>query len=131
MATNPTKKILCHLDNGAIRDNTVIPPSMHFTRVVSTLANMLRAKEFPSQNGIYGKPHNRIQLAVSRLPVFYPRSTPLTLGTSSFIHVGPICSIHIATNGTLGFECILPMAGSLNSAMTAALLAVRVEVANF
>ncbi len=72
-----------------------------------------------------------MQLADGRLPVLYPRSSPLTLGTSSFIHVGPICSIHIATNGTFGFVCILPMIGSLKSAMTAALLAVRVEVANF
>ena len=72
-----------------------------------------------------------MQLADSRLPVLYPRSSSLTFGTSSFIHVCPICSINISTNGTFSLVCILPMVSSRHSTMAAALLAVRVEVANF
>ncbi len=47
------------------------------------------------------------------------------------MHVGSICSIHIATDGTLGLVSILPMIVPWNAAMTAALLAVRIQVADF
>jgi hypothetical protein len=64
-------------------------------------------------------------------PVPDPHSPFLTLGTPPFAHVGSICSIHIATDGTFGLVRILPMIGPRHSAMTAALLAVRIQVADF
>jgi len=64
-------------------------------------------------------------------PVLDPHSPFLTLGTPPFVHVGSICSIHIATDGTFGLVRILPMIGPRHSAMTAALLAVRIQVADF
>ena len=70
-------------------------------------------------------------LAVGNPPVLDPRSPFLTFGTSPFVHVGSICSIHIATDGTFGLVRILPMIGPRHSAMTAALLAVRIQVADF
>ena len=72
-----------------------------------------------------------MHLAVGNPPVLDPRSPFLTFGTSPFVHVGSICSIHIATDGTLGLVRILPMIGPRNAAMTAALLAVRIQVADF
>jgi len=70
-------------------------------------------------------------LAVDSPPVLYPRSPFLTFGTSSFMHIGSICAIYIAADGTFGLVCILSMIGPQNSTMPAALLAVRIEVANF
>jgi hypothetical protein len=70
-------------------------------------------------------------LAVGNPPVLDPRSPFLTFGTSPFVHVGSICSIHIATDGTLGLVRILLMIGPRNAAMAAALLAVKIQVADF
>ena len=64
-------------------------------------------------------------------PVPDPGRPFLTLGTEPLVHVGPVCSVHIPTNGAFGLICILPMIGPGHFAMTAALLAVRIEVANF
>jgi len=72
-----------------------------------------------------------MRLAVDNPPILYPRSPFLAFWTSPFMHIGSICSIHIATDGTFGLVCILPMIGPRNSAMTAALLAVRIKVTNF
>ncbi len=72
-----------------------------------------------------------MHLAVGNPPVLDPRSPLLAFGTSPFVHVGSICSIHIATDGTLGLVRILPMIGPRNAAMTAALLVVRIQVADF
>ena len=74
---------------------------------------------------------NRMRSAFGNPPVLDPRSPFLTLGTPPFVHVGSICSIHIATDGTFGLVRILPMIGPRHSAMTAALLAVRIQVADF
>ena len=52
-----------------------------------------------------------MHLAVGNPPVLDPRSPFLTLGTPPFVHVGSICSIHIATDGTFGLVRILPMIG--------------------
>lgn len=72
-----------------------------------------------------------MHLAVGNPPVLDPRSPFLTFGTSPFVHVGSICSIHIATDGTLGLVRILPMISPRNAAMPTTLLAVRIEVAYF
>lgn len=47
------------------------------------------------------------------------------------MHIGPICAIHIAVNGTFGFVCIWSMIGPLNTKMTSTLLAILVTVADF
>jgi len=72
-----------------------------------------------------------MHLPVGNPPVFDPRRPFLTFGTSPFVHVSSICSIHIATNGTLGLVRILSMIGPRNAAMTAVLLAVGIQVADF
>ncbi len=72
-----------------------------------------------------------MQSAVESPPVLDPLSSLLTFRTSPFVHVGSICSIHIATDGTLGLVRILLMIGPRNAAMTTALLAVRIQVADF
>ena len=64
-------------------------------------------------------------------PVPDPRRPILTLGTQSLVHVRSICPIHIATDGTFGLVCILSMIGPRYSAITATLLAVRIEVTDF
>lgn len=64
------------------------------------------------------------------LPVPDPRRPSLTLGTPPLEHIRPVCSIHIATDSTFGFVCILSMIGPRHSAMTAALLAMWIEVAD-
>jgi hypothetical protein len=46
------------------------------------------------------------------------------------MHVGSICSIHIAAIGTLSLVSILPMIGPPNAAMAKALLAIRIEIAD-
>ena len=69
--------------------------------------------------------------AVGNLPVLDPRGPVLTLWTSSFVNVGSICSIHIATICTFGFVRILRTVGYRHSAMSAALLTMRIEIADF
>src|SRR4030042_1637062 len=73
----------------------------------------------------------RMMSPLDNPPVPDPGRPFLTLGTPPLVHVGPVCSINIPTNGTFGFICILPMIGPRHSAMTAALLAVNIEVADF
>ena len=63
-------------------------------------------------------------------PVPDSRRPSLTLGTPPLEHIRPVCSIHIATESTFGFVCILSMIGPRDSAMTTALLAMRIEVAD-
>jgi len=46
------------------------------------------------------------------------------------MHIRPICTIHIATDSTFGLVCVLSVIGPWHSAMTTALLAARVEVAD-
>ena len=70
-------------------------------------------------------------LAVDSPPVLYPCSPFLAFGTSPFMHIGSICSIPMATDGTFSLVCILAMISPRNSTMTAALLAVRIQVTNF
>lgn len=74
---------------------------------------------------------DRMHSAFGNPPVLDPHSPFLTLEIPPFVHVGSICSIHIATDGTFGLVRILPMIGPRHSAMTAALLAVRIQVADF
>jgi hypothetical protein len=69
--------------------------------------------------------------ALDNPPVSNPRCPFLTLGTQPLVHVSSICPIHKATDGTFGLVCILIMIGTRYSAMTAALLAVKIEIANF
>jgi hypothetical protein len=47
------------------------------------------------------------------------------------MHVRSVCSVHIATVSAFGFEGILAKISPRNSTMTATLLSMRIEVANF
>ena len=57
-------------------------------------------------------------LAVDSPPALDPRSPFLAFGTSPFMHIGSICTIHIAADGTFGLVCILSMIGPRNCAVT-------------
>ena len=69
--------------------------------------------------------------ALGSYPIPDPWRPFLTLGTQPLVHVRPIGSIYIATEGTFGLVCILSMIGPWHSAMTATLLPVKIEVADF
>lgn len=69
--------------------------------------------------------------ALDNPPVPNPRCPFLTLGTQPLVHVSSICPIHKATDGTFGLVCILIIIGPRYFAMTAALLTIKIEIANF
>ena len=73
----------------------------------------------------------RMVSALDNPPVPNPRCPALTLGAQPLMHVGSICTIHKATDGTFGLVCILIMIGPSYSAMTTSLLAVKIEIADF
>ena len=54
--------------------------------------------------------------ALGNPPVPDPRRPLLTLRTAPLMHISPICSVHIATDGTFGLVCVLSVIGPRHSA---------------
>jgi hypothetical protein len=55
----------------------------------------------------------------------------LTLRALSLMHISSICSIYIAAISAFSLVSVLAMIGPRHSTMTATLLAIRIEIADF
>ena len=64
-------------------------------------------------------------------PVLDPRHPALALRTQPLVHVRSIRSIHVPADGAFGFVCVLAVISPRHTAMTVALLAVWIKVADF
>ena len=64
-------------------------------------------------------------------PVPDTRRPLLTLGAPPLVHVGSICSIHMAADCAFGLVRVLFVIGPRNAAMTTTLLPVGIQIADF